>query len=133
MIAAPLPWVTVLAVLAIPALLGCSPPAYDHMELEPAGAGSAAGQLSPLSITLTEGAVMEVTAVPMSSSGPLGGGFTFDLTSSDTTVLGVEPALGEPSGPADFVFFGVGPGDAEIRVTINGEPEASIPATVTAQ
>jgi hypothetical protein len=122
---------TAFAVLAIAALTGCSPPAYDHLVLAFSGAGSTEVQLSPLA--LPEGVVVVLTATPMSSDGPLGGDFTFDLTSSNVGVVGVEPALGGPTDRAEFVFFGVGPGEASVLVTVNDEAEAPIPATVLAQ
>ncbi len=128
-------WVAALAALATSALTGCSSPGYDHLALDPTGVASAesGAVFSSPTVTLQEGLVVVVAAVPMSTDGPLGGDFTFDLASSDTSVLGVEPALGQPAGPAQFVFFGVGPGDAEIEITVNGAAEAPIPATVTAQ
>ena len=130
-IVAPSPRETAFAVLAVAALTGCSAPGYDHTAFGLSGADSTEVQLSPL--VLPEGAVVVLTATPMSSDGPLGGDFTFDLTSSNAGVIGVEPALGEQPGMAEFVFFGVGPGEASILVTVNEEAEAPIPATVLAQ
>jgi hypothetical protein len=119
-------WPLVVRVLALGALTGCSTPVYDHVELS--------GTAGPtLEVSLQEGSVVEVTATPMSADGPLGGDFTFDLTSNDDSVLGVEPALGQPAGAATFVFFGVAPGSTQVNVTVGGQPETPIPATVTAQ
>jgi hypothetical protein len=114
------------------ALTGCSTPGYDHVALALVNSGTTAPevQLSSLSVTVPEGVVVEISATPMSAEGPLGGDFTFDLTSSDATVLGVQPALGQPAGAPVFVVFGASAGTAEIQVLVNGEAEAPIAATV---
>jgi hypothetical protein len=120
-----------LLLLAAAALAGCTQ-AYDHLELQANDPGAGA-QLASRPIVVPEGVIASVTVTPMSSDGPLGGDFSFDLVSSNTDVLGVEPVLGKPPGPAQFVFFGAGPGEATIVVTVNGQTEAPIPATVTPQ
>jgi hypothetical protein len=122
-------WLSALAALATGALAGCAVPPYDHMDLTAGGAANA----STASITLSEGDVISMTATPMSADGPLGGDFTFALTSSNVSVLGIDPALGQPAGKAVFVVFGASPGTAQVEVTVNGEPETPIPATVTPQ
>ena len=117
------------AALAALALTGCAP-GYDHLQLEATGTGA---PLSTSPFSLQEGIVLQVSAVAMSTKGPLDANFSFDLASSDTSVLGVEPALGQPAGPPVFVFFGAGVGSAEILVTVDGQAETPVPATVTQQ
>jgi hypothetical protein len=121
-----------LLALALAALGGCSP-GYDHLELDPDGATVPGEQLSPEAVVLPVGVAVAVLVTPMSSDGPLGGDFSFNLTSNDASVLGVEPALGQTPGPAEVVFFGVSVGETEIDVTVNGQPEAPIHAQVTPQ
>jgi hypothetical protein len=69
----------------------------------------------------------------MSADGPLGGDFTFDLTSSDSSVLDVQPALGQTSQQPDFVVIGVSAGQAQIIITLDDAPKAFIPAQVRPQ
>jgi hypothetical protein len=121
-----------LAALAAAALAGCALPGFDHVQLAAVVDGMDSAPLA-VPVVLQEGSVTKIVATPMSSKGPLGGDFTFDLTSDDTSVLGVEPALGQPPGTAQFILFGVAPGSTQIDVTVNGQSEAPIPAQVTPQ
>jgi hypothetical protein len=118
-----------LAALAIAS--GCGTGVYDHTELDTTTPG---GTNAPLaSVVLEVGMAVEIAAIPMSADGPLGGDFTFDLASSDPSVLDVEAALGQTTGQADFVFLGVAPGDAQILVTLDDTARAPIPARVVPQ
>jgi hypothetical protein len=120
-----------LALVAV-ALGGCDTPGYDHLQLS-ATIAVAGADLSSVSVTVPEGAVLEVAVTPMSIDGPLEGDFTFDLTSLDPDVLGVEPALGQAPGLANFVLFGAGPGETTVNVTVNGQLQTPLQATVTPQ
>jgi len=117
------------AVLALSS--GCGTPPYDHTEVDSVNAD---GTTSPLAaITIQVGSAMEIAAIPMSADGPLGGSFTFDLTSSDSSVLDVQPALGQSSEQPDFVVIGVSAGDARILVTLDDALKSPIPVQVLPQ
>lgn len=117
------------AVLALSS--GCGTAPYDHTEIDSVNAD---GTTSPLAaIVIQAGSAMEIAAIPMSADGPLGGSFTFDLTSSDSSVLDVQPALGQTSQEPDFVVIGVSAGDARILVTLDETLKAPIPVQVVPQ
>ncbi len=121
-----------LAAAVIAVSSGCGAPgSYDHTDLDVVGSDGTGTPLSSVSVTV--GDAVEIAAVPMSATGQLGGGFTFDLASSNPGVLEIQPALGQTSGQADFVFIGVSPGQVEILVTIDDTPRPPIPAEVVAQ
>ena len=114
------------------ALVACSTPGFDDVQLSELGEPPAGVDVSSSAVSLPLGAVVEVSATPMSASGPLGGSFTFDLVSSDPNVLGVEAALGQPAGAPVFVFFGASAGTTQIEIVLNGMMNGTLAAKVTA-
>jgi hypothetical protein len=111
------------------ATAGCTAP-YDHTQLVGV-TGSEDATVSSNLVNLPVGAVVEVQATPMSASGPLGGDFSFNLVSEDTSVLVVKPAIVRQAG-AFFVIFGVNQGTTQIEVLVDGQQqETPIEAVVT--
>ena len=113
-----------LALLGL-AAVGCHP--YDQTDFNFRTAPPVPVSITNDHISITEGVAVGFIATPMSGSKEMDGDFR--LETSDSTILGVSRGTADHS----FVVWGVAPGSTMVRVRLDGEVEAQIPATVAAQ
>ncbi len=114
-----------IAILALGAV-ACGP-SYDQTDFNFRTSPPVPVSITNDRFTVTEGIAVGFIALPMSGSKEMEG--EFRLETSDSTILGVSRGTADRS----FVVWGVAPGTTTVRVRLDGEVEAQIPATVTAQ
>ncbi len=107
---------------------GCAPE-FDHLEFGARTNPPLLVTLSSPKVTIPVGIAVDVAPRAMAGTEVLEGASVL-LESSDPSVLRVDPRLGVLT---DFVLSGQSHGQAEIRVTVDGELKTTIPVVVEPQ
>lgn len=126
-----------LAAVALAGLTGCS--GFDRLDFIYSSAPPDGAAITYEGISLHAGIALGVEARPMDGDEVMDTDTRVELTSDNPGVIGVSPALPEDDVDDDevynwkFVIYGVGAGSSSITVTIDGEIEGEIPATISPQ
>lgn len=115
-------------------------PSYEYLDFSPQTTPPLAASFTQSQVTIPEGIAVGVAPVAMNEGEAITSD-TVSISSTDTSVLGVEPVSGASQGQSSqgnspqptFVIFGVSPGSAGITVVVDGQEQQVIPATVTKQ
>jgi len=125
--------------LAAPMVAGCG--GFDELDFRYNSVPPDNADINAQNVFIHEGIAVGVTALPLCGGETMDSDTRVELSSSNPGVLGVS-FVQKPTDPDDidgndghwdFVIYGVSTGSAAIRVTIDGESEGEIPATVAAQ
>jgi hypothetical protein len=102
-------------------------PSYDHTDFTMRTSPPVPVSITNDHFTVTEGIAVGFIAQPMSGTKPMDGDYAIET--SDASILGVSKGNADHS----FVVWGVSPGTTVVRVRLDGNDEAQIPATVDPQ